>query len=168
MYASLLNFPGAFFGDFERLRRELDEVFETGGLPASIRSVAPGTFPAINVGNTPENLEVYAFAPGIDPSKVEVTVDRGVLTIAGERPSDLPQTDRRDASNGRNGSGSGSQGDNQPSVFSRERGSGSFRRAISLPDDADPAQVTARYRDGVLHISVARKQAAQPTRITVQ
>ena len=164
MYASLLNFPGAFFGDFERLRRELDEVFETGGLPASIRSVAPGTFPAINVGNTPENLEVYAFAPGIDPSKVEVTVDRGVLTIAGERPSDLPQTDRRDGGNGR----SGSQGDNQPSVFSRERGSGSFRRAISLPDDADPAQVTAQYRDGVLHISVARKQAAQPTRITVQ
>ena len=153
MYASLLNFPGAFFGDFERLRRELDEVFETGGLPASIRSVAPGTFPAINVGNTPENLEVYAFAPGIDPSKVEVTVDRGVLTIAGERPSDLPQTDRRDGGNGRSASNSGS---------------GSFRRAISLPDDADPAQVTARYRDGVLHISVARKQAAQPTRITVQ
>ena len=35
------------------------------------------------------------------------------------------------------------------------------RRAISLPEDADPAQITAQYRDGVLHVSVARKQAAQ-------
>jgi len=158
MYASLLNFPGAFFGDFERLRRELDDVFDTGGLPASIRSVAPGAFPAINVGNTAQSLEVYAFAPGIDASKVEVTVDRGVLTIAGERPSDLPTSDP----------GADAKSGAKPSVFSRERTSGAFRRAISLPDDADPAQVSANYRDGVLHISVARRQAAQPTRITVQ
>jgi HSP20 family protein len=153
MYASLLNFPGALFGDFERLRRELDDVFDSGGLPASIRSVAPGAFPAINVGNTAQRLEVYAFAPGIDASKVEVTVDRGVLTIAGERPSDLPTADATGT---------------QPSVFSRERVSGAFRRAISLPDDADPAQITASYRDGLLHVSIARRQAAQPTRITVQ
>jgi HSP20 family protein len=157
MYASLLNYPGALFGDFERLRRELDDVFESTGMPASIRSVAPGAFPAINVGNTPQNLEVYAFAPGIDPAKIEVTVDRGVLTIAGERPSDLPSGPARSGN-----------GDTAPSVFSRERVSGAFRRAISLPEDADPAQITAQYRDGVLHISVARKQAAQPTRITVQ
>jgi HSP20 family protein len=150
MYESLLNFPGSLFGDFERLRRELDDVFEAGGLPASIRSVAPGAFPAVNVGTTPQSLEVYAFAPGIDATKVDVTVDRGVLTIAGERPSNLPE------------------GDGKVSVFSRERSSGRFRRAISLPDDADPAQVSANYRDGVLHVSVARRQAAQPTRITVQ
>ncbi len=163
MYASLLNYPGALFGDFERLRRELDDVFESAGMPANIRSVAPGAFPAINVGNTPEALEVYAFAPGIDAAKLEVTVDRGVLTIAGERPSDLPS---RDARSGGNGNGNGNE--STPSVFSRERLSGSFRRAISLPEDADPAQITAQYRDGVLHVSVARKQAAQPTRITVQ
>ena len=151
MYESLLNFPGSLFGDFERLRRELDDAFESGGgVPASIRSVAPGAFPAINVGTTPQSLEVYAFAPGIDASKVDVTVDRGVLKIAGERPSTLPGSDAK------------------VSVFSRERVSGAFRRAISLPDDADPTQVNATYRDGVLHISVARRQAAQPTRITIQ
>ncbi|CAM5788672.1 Hsp20/alpha crystallin family protein [Rhizobacter fulvus] len=165
MYASLLNTPGALFGDFERLRRELDDVFESAGMPASIRSVAPGAFPAINVGNTPQNLEVYAFAPGVDPAKIEVTVDRGVLTIAGERPSDLPS---REARSGGNGNGNGNGNESTPSVFGRERISGSFRRAISLPEDADPAQITAQYRDGVLHVSVARKQAAQPTRITVQ
>src|ERR1700733_5042886 len=128
MVETFLSFPGAFFGDFERLRREFDELFDLTGRPASIRSAAPGAFPAINVGNTPRSLEIYAFAPGIDASKVDVTVDRGVLTIAGERPSTLP--------------GAGAN----VSVFSRERASGSFRRAINLPDDADPAQVQASYR----------------------
>jgi HSP20 family protein len=50
-----------------------------------------------------------------------------------------------------------------------DRGVGSFTRAISLlPDDVDPAQVTASYRDGVLKVSVARRESAQPKRVTVQ
>ena len=70
MYESMLNFPGSPFSDFERLRRELEAVFGLGtpGRPSSIRSVAAGSFPAINVGNTPGSVEVYAFAPGLDAS----------------------------------------------------------------------------------------------------
>lgn len=155
MYESMLNFPGGVFGEFERLRRELDDVFGAAGLPSSIRSVAPGTFPAINVGNTPSSVEVYAFAPGIDVSKLDVAIDRGVLTISGERPSTLP------------GSGEGNT-NQRTSVYSRERVSGSFKRAIALPDDADPARVNASYRDGVLNVSIARRESAQPRRITIQ
>ncbi|HET9645330.1 MAG TPA: Hsp20/alpha crystallin family protein, partial [Burkholderiaceae bacterium] len=67
MYESYWNFPGGLFGEVDRLRRELDEVFgTTSGFPSSIRSVAPGSFPAINVGNTPASVEIYAFAPGLD------------------------------------------------------------------------------------------------------
>lgn len=146
MYESLFNFPG----EFARLRNELDDLFSVSTGAAGIRAVAPGSFPAINIGHTPQSLEVYAFAPGIDASKIDVTVDRGVLTLAGERPSTLPREGER------------------ASVFSRERPSGSFRRAVSLPDDADPSRVQATYRDGVLHISVARRDAPVPTRITVQ
>ena len=146
MYPSLFNFPG----EFERLRDELDTLFGATGMSGGIRSVAPGSFPALNIGNTPQSLEIYAFAPGIDPAKIDVTVDRGVLTLAGERASALPGES------------------DQVSIYSRERSSGSFRRAISLPDDADPAKVQASYRDGVLHISVARRAAPQPTRIAIQ
>jgi len=149
MYESMLNFPGGLFGEFDRLRRELDEVFGTAGLPASIRSVAPGTYPAINIGNTPGSVEIYAFAPGIDPQKVDVTIDRGVLTISGERAPTLSDDAKR-------------------TVYSRERVGGKFRRAISLPDDVDPARVQATYRDGVLRVSVARREEAQPKRITIQ
>lgn len=44
---------------------------------------------------------------------------------------------------------------------------GRFRRVVTLPDDIDPNAVSARYGDGVLHVSIARKQAAQPRRIPV-
>lgn len=144
MFDSLYNFPD----EFERLRNEFDDLFGAVGRPTGIRSAARGAFPAINVGNTPQSLEVYAFAPGIDASKVEVTVDRGVLTLAGERPLALPE-------------GKGH-------VYSRERIGGAFRRAISLPEDADPSKVEATYSDGVLHISIARRAAPQPKRIVIQ
>ena len=45
---------------------------------------------------------------------------------------------------------------------------GRFRRVVSLPDDIDPDAVEARYRDGVLQVSVRRRQAAQARRIEVQ
>ena len=150
MYASLLNHPNSLFGQFERLRRELDDTFGVSGLPSSIRSVTPGTLPAINVGRTPNSVEVYAFAPGLDASKIDVSLDRGVLRIAGERASGIPEDDPK------------------LHVYARERGAGNFTRAVSLPEDVDPAQVNASYRDGVLQISIARRESAQPKRINVQ
>ncbi len=150
MYETILNHPNSLFGQFERLRRELDDVFGVTGLPSSIRSVAPGTVPAVNVGRTPSSVEIYAFAPGLDPSKIEVTLDRGVLRISGERASGIPADDPK------------------VYVYTRERGTGNFTRAISLPDDVDPAHVNASYRDGVLQVSVARRESSEPKRITVQ
>lgn len=150
MYESILNNPNSVFGQFERLHRELDDVFGVSGLPSSIRSVAPGTVPPVNVGRTPTSVEIYAFAPGLAPSKIDVTVDRGVLHLSGERTSSIPADDR------------------QVHVYTRERSTGRFSRAIALPDEVDATQVNATYRDGVLHISIARRELAQATRITVQ
>jgi HSP20 family protein len=150
MYESFLSYPNSLFGQFERLRRELDDAFGVSGLPSSIRSATPGTAPAVNIGRTPGSVEVYAFAPGLDAGKIDVTLDRGVLRISGERPSGIPT------------------GDAKLQVYTRERGSGSFTRAITLPDDVDPARVSASYRDGVLQVSIALRESAQPKRITVQ
>jgi HSP20 family protein len=150
MYESILNQPYSLFGQFERLRREFDDALSVAGLPNSIRSVAPGAFPAINVGRTATSVEIYAFAPGLDASKIEVTLDRGVLRIAGERASGIPSSEPK------------------LQTYTSERGSGAFTRAIALPDDVDSAHVAASYRDGVLQISVPRRETAQAQRITVQ
>ena len=150
MYASLTRFPGDLFAGFEALQRQVEHALGSHGWPSSIRAAESGAFPAINMGTTPEAVEIYAFAPGIDLSKLEVSVDRGLLTIAGERASDLPQESEK------------------VSVYADERFAGSFRRAVSLPEDADASRVEAKYRDGILRIVVPKRENAKPRRIEVK
>ena len=135
------------FAELNHMQSLLAQAFPSAG--SSIRSMAGTGFPVINVGTTPASVEIQAMAPGLDPAKLEITVDRGLLVIAGERASDLP-----------------SEGD-RSSVYASERFTGRFRRVISLPDDADPARVDANYRDGVLRISVAKRESSRPRRIEV-
>lgn len=87
MFESLLNLPNDPFSEFERMQRELQQAFANVARPGSIRAVASGAFPAINVGSTATAVEIYAFAPGIDPATLDVQLDRGLLTISGERSS---------------------------------------------------------------------------------
>jgi HSP20 family protein len=149
LYRSL--FPRDVFADLDRLQRDLQGVFEVS---PSIRGLGRGGYPALNVGSTADAVEVYAFAPGLDPASIEVNLERGVLTLAGER--------RAPAANG-NGNGS-----EKTTLHLNERFAGRFRRVVSLPDDIDASAVNADYRDGVLHVSVPRKASAQPRRIEVQ
>jgi len=135
------------FAELNRMQSLLDQVFPTPG--SSIRSQAGAGFPVLNVGTTPTSLEVQALAPGLDPGQIEITVDRGLLVIAGERRSALPEAGER------------------TSVYASERFTGAFRRVVSLPEDADPARVDASYRDGILRISVARRESSLPRRIEV-
>lgn len=145
MYRTL--FPRDVFAELDRLQRELNQAFD---LSPNIRGMARGGFPAINVGGTGKSVEIYAFAPGIDPATIDVQIERGVLTIAGERKPDAPS------------------GDAKATAHIDERFTGRFRRVVTLPDDVDPNAVTANYRDGVLHVSVRRREAPQPRRITIQ
>ena len=147
MVGTLLRTPASWFADLDRLQREVERAFGGFGLPVSIRAAGGVAFPAINIGSTPTAVEVYAFAPGLDASKLEVTVDNNLLTLAGERKIDAP--------------------DAKSTVYAEERFDGSFRRVVSLPEDVDPNQVEAHYKDGVLHVRVARRESVQPRRITV-
>ncbi|MEO8120158.1 MAG: Hsp20/alpha crystallin family protein [Rhodoferax sp.] len=72
----------------------------------------------------------------------------GMLVIAGERKTELPQGD-------------------DVSLYAQERFNGTFRRVISLPDDVDAARVEASYRDGLLRVKVGRSEATRPRRIEV-
>lgn len=134
------------FAELNRMQTLLDRVFT--GPASSIRS-ANGGFPVLNVGTTPTAVEVQALAPGLDPAKLEITVDRGLLAIAGERNGELPPAGER------------------ANVYANERFAGKFRRVVSLPEDADANRVDATYRDGVLRISIAKRESSLPRRIEV-
>ena len=150
MYPSLTRFPGDLFADFEGLQRQVEQILGASGWPSSIRAASRGAFPAVNVGTTEEAIEIYAFAPGIDPAKIEVSVDKGLLTLAGERMADTPKES------------------DKVSVYARERFAGAFKRVVSLPEDADSAKVDASYRNGVLRIVIPKREASRPRRIEIK
>jgi HSP20 family protein len=136
------------FSELDRLQRQMSSLF--GGFPSSLRSSRFGTFPRINIGATDDTIEIVAFAPGVEPSKLDISVDKGLLTIVGERVTQqekLPEGTRQ---------------------YAQERFNGSFRRVIELPQQADPDNVQARYVDGCLLISVGKREASKPRAITVQ
>ena len=144
MFRSL--FPYDMFGEMDRLQREIQQALD---LSPNIRGFGRGGFPALNIGGTPQTVEVYAFAPGVDPKSLEIDLERGMLTISGERKSQLPEAGA------------------QSTLHINERFAGRFRRVVSLPEDADPDAVDATFKDGLVRISIQRRAAAQPRRITI-
>ena len=140
-------FPGDLFADLDRLQREMQQTFSP---EPNIRGVARSGFPALNIGSTPQSVELYAFLPGIEPDAMDINLERGVLTVAGERKDLLAKRGE------------------QSTLHVTERFAGRFRKVVSLPDDLDPEAISARYKDGVLHISIKRQQQVQPRRISIQ
>jgi HSP20 family protein len=147
MLGDLTGFDNDLFDQFERMRRQMDQLFGEWPGSTGIRSVLAGSFPAINVGASPEQVDVYVFAAGVDPKSLDISLQQNLLTIAGERKVELPENVQ---------------------MYRRERLDGAFRRVISLPEDVDPDKVDATYRDGVLHITVQRQEVVRPRRIEVK
>jgi HSP20 family protein len=148
MFGSISYSENPLFAEFRRLEQEMDELL-SGSTPwtGGIRSLPPGTFPAINVGGTDENVTVYLFAPGIDPKQLDISIQQNMLTVSGRREA---------------------QAQPEATYYRRERFNGEFRRVISLPEDVDPDKVEATYRDGIVQISVRRREATRPRQIQVQ
>jgi HSP20 family protein len=143
----MLDLYGDMFAELNRLQQSFEHSFRPGGT-RSIRALARRSFPLISVGSTPDAVEVMAMAPGVDPAELQITIDKGLLVIAGERKKDAPS------------------GENT-AIYAQERFQGTFRRVISLPDDVDPTKIDATLRDGLLRVSVARREASKPRQVSV-
>jgi len=145
MYRSL--FSNDLFSELDRLQRIAARAFD---MSPSIRGVFNNRFPAINIGTSPQAVEIYCFVPGIDASKLDIKLENGVLSISGERKQE--PADKNAKTN----------------LHIGERFEGRFHRVVTLPDDIDSNAVTATYKDGVLRIKAPRHEAPQPRRITIQ
>jgi HSP20 family protein len=89
---------------------------------------------------------VYLFAPGLEAKSFDLSVQQNLLSISGTRT--LPVNEKA-------------------TYFRQERFDGEFRRVVTLPEDVDPERIEAKYRDGVLQISVRRRETAKPRQIQV-
>ncbi len=143
------GFPGnAPFGDFDRIFRMMDEMLNSVGF-SDIRSAPAGTFPAVNVGETEDSINVYAFAPGLGSDDVELSVEDTTLFIRGTRK--LREEDSAERT-----------------WYRRERFHGDFVRAVRLPEYVDPDQVEARLGNGVLCVRLRKREEMRPRRIEIK
>jgi HSP20 family protein len=127
------------------LRYEMDRLFEdaVGGRGRSVS----GWTPATNFVETDGAYEASLELPGFDRDDIEVTVDQGVLTIAGERAAEHQDEER--------------------TYHLRERSVGRFRRSFSLPSSVSAENVSATFRDGVLRIELPKQEQARTRKIEV-
>ncbi len=129
------------FDDFDRLfegffRNALTNVAAAG---PSLTDLAL----QLDAGETEKAYIIHADLPGIAEKDLDVTLEDGVLTIAGEKKSETEEDGK--------------------SWHRVERSYGSFRRALALPADADENGVSATVKDGVLKIVIAKKPQPQKT-----
>jgi HSP20 family protein len=104
--------------------------------------------PAVDIYETENELVLKADLPDVDPKNVGIQLENGTLTLKGERKFEEQK----------NGKG-----------FHRiERSYGSFVRAFSLPDTVDAEHVKADYKNGVLTVTLPKKEVAKPKTINVQ
>ncbi len=147
MFGSLTNIEGSLFDQFRHLEREMDRMFGAGPWPNGIRAVARGTYPPINVGSSQDQVDVYLFAAGVNPKSLNISIRRNLLTIDGERRLTTEKA---------------------ADYYRKERFDGAFHRVVTLPDDVDSEKVDATYVDGVLRITVKRRESSKPRQIEVK
>ena len=120
-------------------------LFQDGGDESSV--VTSQWIPLVDIKEEHDRFVVYADIPGVDPQDIEVQMDKGLLTVKGERRGDeLGDAER----------------------YSRtERVHGSFHRRFALPDSADAEGITATGHNGVLQITIPKRPEGTPRRIQV-
>ena len=133
-----------------QLHNEMNRAFGTAMARSDDGSnvVTSSWTPAVDISEENERFVISADVPGVNPDDIEITMDKGVLTIKGERKLESSE----ESANG----------------YRRvERAHGSFYRRFSLPDTADTESISANGKNGVLEVVIPKKAAVQPKRITV-
>ena len=133
------------------IKQVFDRLFESSLFPNGSTDessvVTSQWVPRVDIKEEPNRFVLYADIPGVNPEDIEVQMDKGMLTIKGERREEAVM----DTEN-----------------FSRiERRHGSFHRRFALPDSADPEGISASGSHGVLRIVIPKKPESTPRRIQV-
>ena len=132
-----------------RFHRDINRLFgEDQSASETTNSSDVTWLPVVDVHEEAERFVVRADLPGVEPKDVEITAEKGVLTIRGQR-----HAEKRDNANG----------------YERvERVSGAFLRRFSLPETAETASIKAKQSNGVLEVTIPKLPQVQPQRISVE
>jgi HSP20 family protein len=132
------------------LKREMDRLFERflepdwSGFPAA----AGEWMPSLDLSETKEALTVKVETPGMDPKDVQVTLQENVLTIKGEKKEEKESKDER--------------------YHRVERNYGAFARSVGLPVAVDGSKVEAKFKNGLLTVTLPKTPGARGTTVPVK
>lgn len=131
--------------EMDDLQREMNRLF-ADYFPSRLRSAAG--YPAMNVWADEESVLITAEVPGLNAKDIDISILGDTLTLSGSRSADVIPEEAR--------------------THRRERGYGKFNRSIQLPFTVDVKKVEARFKNGVLNITLPRAEADKPKKIAVK
>jgi HSP20 family protein len=136
------------FGAMDLLRGRMDNLFN-GIHRSSLYGPAftlPANSPRTNLLENGDRFEVQAEVPGISKEDLNIKIQGNYLEISGNRSVDTPDGYK---------------------IHRNERGSSTFSRSFTLPDEVDSEKVDATLKDGILYLSLPKSETAKPKQITI-
>jgi HSP20 family protein len=136
------------FDRWASLRDEMNSLFElpsTGNLGRQTQ-LFTGWAPALDLYQNSDAVVAVVEVPGMRKEDIDISLQDGMLTIAGERERSSEETENAERT---------------------ERFSGKFRRSITLPTRVDAGKVSATYKDGILTVTLPKAEEAKPKKVEV-
>ncbi|MEO6800398.1 MAG: Hsp20/alpha crystallin family protein [Rhodanobacter sp.] len=128
------------------IRQAMSHFFRAGDSDQSTVETSQWA-PRVDIREEDKRFMILVDVPGVDPSTIEVSMDKSILTIKGERKVDSEETSGK--------------------LTRQERVYGTFHRRFALPESADADGISAHGKHGVLEISIPKKAETTPRRITI-
>lgn len=136
------------FETLTSLQEDIDNIFNRHlRLRGDKRGFQADWVPAVDIYEDKEAFYFDVEAPGLAKDNFDVNIENSTLTIKGQRAKKHEEKDKN--------------------YYRIEREYGAFTRSFTLPDTADSAKVNAEYKNGILTVKIAKKEAAKPRRIAV-
>jgi HSP20 family protein len=135
-------------GELERMRKEMDRIWDRFSQEFSTSTSGQDWNPALDLTETENSLVVEIEIPGINPDNIDISITADVLTFTGEKKKEAEEKGK--------------------TYHLVERIYGKFSRSIRLPTTVNPDQVEARYKDGILRITLGKTEVAKSKRIEVK
>ncbi|MDR3388885.1 MAG: Hsp20/alpha crystallin family protein [Rudaea sp.] len=138
------------WGSADRLQNEMKQVFDRflGADETDQSNVVTSQWtPRVDIREEEKRFMILADIPGVDPKDIEISMDKGILSIKGERKSEASEANAK--------------------LTRVERYHGVFYRRFALPDSADADGITASGKHGVLEIAIPKKPETTPRRINI-
>lgn len=137
------------FRALNELHRDLGGIFDNQSSGQETSSYEAGNWtPHVDIKEDKDGFKVFADIPGVDPKDVEITLDRNILTIRGQRSSESESKEE--------------------GYKRRERVTGTFVRQFTLPDSANGEEISAKANQGVLELTIPKGEKHKPLTISVR